>query len=53
MEGIIKVIDYDGGGICFNITPSFDIDCDGVLYKHISIVDIEYTPYPLIEDRGY
>ena len=41
LEGIIKVIDYDGGGICFNITPSFDIDCDGVLYKHISIVDIE------------
>lgn len=39
-EGYIEVIDENGGGICSYISPSFDINCGDVTYKHISIVDI-------------
>ena len=40
LTGYIEVIDIDGGGICANVTPSFDIRVGESTYKHVSIVDV-------------
>ena len=44
-EGVIVTIDNHGGGICYGITPSYDIQCedeDNMIYKHVSVCDVIY-----------
>lgn len=42
IEGTIRVFDPRGGGICFGVCPSYDIEAtNGTLYKHISANEVE------------
>ena len=42
IQGTIVVKDYQGGGLYYGICPSVDIQGnDGILYKHIPIVDVK------------
>lgn len=42
IEGTIRVLDPRGGGVCFGVCPSYDIEAvNGTLYKHIPANEVE------------
>lgn len=40
-HGKIIVVDRNGGGICWGVEPSYDIELPGMIYKHIADSEVE------------